>query len=107
EIAVAREELGAQRVAVAQELARTGSARENLSGRIEGLRARLEELARRPRLVELSEVDDIDLWAMGAGLFGRLSALIDRAEADLVALEIEGLEDRRALAALEDTGLLP
>lgn len=94
-------------VEATRELASRDAERDALAERLEGLRERIERLGTDSRLTELAEADRVDPWAAGPALLERLARLVDAADADLVALEIGGLEDRRALAALADTGLLP
>ena len=106
-IDVARGHLTEERLQATGELARVSADRTALEARLELLTGHLEALRLTPRLVELAESEVVDVWTNGPPLVDRLTRLIERAEADLVALEIGGLEDRRALASLEETGLLP
>jgi hypothetical protein len=71
------------------------------------LHARAEGLARAERLRELAGVDRIDLWKMSDALQRALAEALATCERDIVLLELEAVDDRRAAHALEETGRLP
>ncbi len=100
--------------ALSQEIADARLAQELASGeetRLENergkLRDRAERLAGSERLRELSAVEQVDLWRMADPLHRALTEAIAATERDIVGLELEAADDRRAAQALQETGRLP
>jgi multidrug efflux pump subunit AcrA (membrane-fusion protein) len=60
-----------------------------------------------PRLRELAETDEIDLWRTGSGLVERLEARVADADRALADEAVTAAADRAALVALQTDGLLP
>ena len=60
-----------------------------------------------PRLRELAETDEIDLWRTGSGLAERLDARVAEADRALADEAVTAAADRAALVALQTDGLLP
>lgn len=78
--------------------------------RAEALAAAEATLIADPRLAEVAEVEHtsgIALDEVGVVLAERLSGLAAEADRRLLTEELGAVEDRRALAALDDDGLLP
>lgn len=71
------------------------------------LHARAQDLAAADRLRDLAGVDRIDLWKMSDPLQQALAEALATTERDLVLLELDAADDRRAAHALEETGRLP
>lgn len=70
-------------------------------------RAERQVLAGAPLLAEVAEDSGFDLEVLGPALADRLLLRAAGADAERVVLEVRGAEDVRALAALEEDGLLP
>lgn len=68
---------------------------------------RTKSLGEDGRVVELLGHEEVDVLVAGHALSGLLIDAIARAEQMLVDIQVEALEDRRALAAIEETSLLP
>ena len=66
-----------------------------------------EALVTVPLLAEAAEDDAFDIEVVGPALADRLSSRASEADAERIVLEVRGAEDRRALASLEEDGLLP
>ena len=60
-----------------------------------------------PLLAEVAEDEGFDLEIVGPALADRLLARAGDADSERIVLEVRGAEDRRALAALDEDGLLP
>jgi len=69
--------------------------------------ARRDSLAADPRLAVHLPSEDADLVGMGRSIRDSLSDALRRTEAAIIDVALDGVEDTRALAALEATGLLP
>lgn len=108
-LAVDRSALAAETAASTGRLAETTEQLRAGEERLGRLRGDADALLAGGRLGELAEcdADDVDLWGSGPMLLDRLARLVDAADNELVEVEVSGLDDRRALAALRDTGLLP
>jgi hypothetical protein len=109
-----RENTDRKRAAAAGEVARLAERIADLRGRHERLRQdrdrlveRATELGEDERVVELVGHGEVDVLVAGQALSERLIDTIANAEQLLVEIQVEGLEDRRALAAIEQTSLLP
>lgn len=71
------------------------------------LHAAAAALTGEPRLRELAETDEIDLWRTGSGLAERLDARVAEADRALADEAVTTAADRAALVALQTDGLLP
>lgn len=71
------------------------------------LLARRDALSAEPRLAAHLPSADADLIGMGRSIRDSLADAVRRAEAAVIEAALDGVEDERALAALEATGLLP
>jgi len=95
--------------------ARLDAAAPGVAARLAAARAALADLeqrcaalARDPRVLEVAEVAEaVLLEEAGAALAERLAELAEGADRRLLEVELEAAADRRALAALDDDGLLP
>jgi hypothetical protein len=86
----------------------------NLRGRHEQLcrdrdqlLARAGEIGAHERTVELAGHEGVDVFVAGNALSERLVDAVADAERRLVEIQVEALEDRRALDSIEETSLLP
>jgi hypothetical protein len=64
-------------------------------------------LATDPLVVEVAETQPVDLEILGTAIADRLLRQEVQATVDLIALELHAAADRRAVAALQETHLLP
>jgi hypothetical protein len=103
-----------RRADAAGEVARLAERMADLRGRHVRLRQDRDHLLERAtglgedeRVVELLGHGNLDVLAAGHALSERLIDVIADAEHVLVEIQVEALEDRRALAAIEQTSLLP
>jgi hypothetical protein len=71
------------------------------------LTARRDALAGDPRLASHLPSEDADLVGMGRQIRDSLTDALRRTEAAVIEAVLDGVEDDRALVALEATGLLP
>jgi hypothetical protein len=73
----------------------------------ETLVAVADELAARPRLVELAQTETVDVDKEGPALVSALTDAIAGTDARIIDERVDGAVDTRALDALTRTGLLP
>lgn len=66
-----------------------------------------ERLAAEPLAIELAEADTFDLELVGPAIAQRLLGRADEADKARIDLQLQGLDDRRALRSLDEDGLLP
>jgi hypothetical protein len=69
--------------------------------------ARVSAIGEHERVVELAGHESPDILATGPALSERLIDAVADAERRLVEIQVEALEDRRALRSVEQTSLLP
>ena len=78
-----------------------------LEGEHEKFHRRGEQLTDSERLHELAAVERVDVWSMGEPLQKALAEAAAATERDIVLVELDAADDRRAAGALQDTGRLP
>jgi hypothetical protein len=74
---------------------------------VEALEQRAREINEHERVLELMGHESLDVFVGGSSLSEHLISAIADAEHRLVDTQVEALEDRRALQAIEEMGLLP
>jgi hypothetical protein len=115
-IAVRRPVLAGDRKQVLEEIARLDgeharkeAARNRVLDERQGFCDRADAIAREPRIGEIAEHDEVDIWTAHRVLVETLGRLAAAAGRDIAAAELARLSGQRALTWLEDQsyGLLP
>jgi hypothetical protein len=113
-IPVEREPAERARASAAAEAAELSARIGDLRGRHDQVRRDRDQLVRRAREIgehervpELVGHESVDVLVAGNAISERLIDAIADAERRLVEIQVEALEDRRALASIEQTSLLP
>lgn len=100
-------ELVVERTELGGEIARANAVRDADAAELAQRRREEAALSAHERVRELAQSDAVSIWAAATQVDGRLGEEIDRADAAVVAEEVQAGKDRRNRAALGDGGLLP
>jgi len=99
--------LADQDTAAMERIAEVREAHARLDGEIERAETERRSLCSEPAVVELAEAAEFDLELVGSAIAERLLCRARDADAARVDLELQAVEDRRAVRGLEETGFLP
>lgn len=78
-----------------------------LCGEIERAQKERAELSSDPVVLELAEEDEFDIELVGSGIAERLLGRARESDSERLTIELQGVDDKRAIRSLEDTGFLP
>jgi len=90
-----------------ERLAQLRERHEQTRRQIEAFERRAKELAQDERVLEVIGYQQVDVFVAAASITERLISVIAEAESRLVDSQVEIIEDRRAVQAINETGLLP
>jgi hypothetical protein len=88
-------------------LVEIGESHAQLAGEVERAEKERKELAVHPLVIELAETSEFDLELVGSGIAERLLGRIKEADGARLGIELQGVDDQRAVRGLEETGFLP
>jgi hypothetical protein len=84
-----------------------GEAHARLAGEVERAEKERKDLSAHPLVVELAEAPAFDLELVGSGIVDRLLGRAKAADSVRLGMELQGIDDQRAVRGLEETGFLP
>lgn len=102
-----RKNLDEQERIAAPGLAEISQQHTRLVGDIDRAETERRGLSAHPLVRELAEVTEFDLELIGSGIAERLLGRARETDGARLALELQGVDDRRAVRGLEESGFLP
>jgi hypothetical protein len=84
-----------------------GESHARLVGDIERAENERSQLSAHPLVIELAETPGFDLELVGSGIAERLLGRAKEADDARLGIELQGVDDQRAMRGLEETGFLP
>jgi hypothetical protein len=93
--------------AAASRVVEIGAAYARLVREVERAEKERKDLSSHPLVVELAESPEFDLELVGSGIAERLLGRAKEADDARLAIELQGVDDQRAVRGLEETGFLP
>src|SRR5207244_5804629 len=88
-------------------VAEVGEAHARLAGDIERAEKERSQLSAHPLVIELAEALAFDVELVGPGIAERLLGRAKEADGTRLGIELQGVDDQRAVRGLEETGFLP
>ncbi|MBV8138357.1 MAG: hypothetical protein JO121_22420 [Deltaproteobacteria bacterium] len=102
-----RERLDDEDRAAAPLIAEISETHARLAGDVERAENERKALSAQPLVIELAESTEFDLELVGSGIAERLLGRAREADDARLGIELRGIDDKRAVRGLEDTGFLP
>lgn len=102
-----RGELDEEDRAAASRVAEVGEAHARLVAEVERAEKERKDLSSHPVVVELAESPEFDLELVGSGIAERLLGRAKEADDGRLGIELQGIDDQRAVRGLDETGFLP
>jgi len=93
--------------AAASRVFEVGEAHTRLAAGIERAEKERRDLSGHPLIVELAESPQFDLELVGSGIAERLLGRAKQADDARLSIELQGVDDQRAVRGLDETGYLP
>jgi hypothetical protein len=88
-------------------IAEVGESHARLASDIERAEKERKQLSAHPLVIELAEAQIFDLELVGSGIAERLLGRVKEADSARLGIELQGVDDQRAVRGLEETGFLP